>query len=107
MVALNVAELSQAIKTERENLQKGDQMEKMQKVNNSLQSRLDYSRYDDGPNAMDVPLDIPPKDLLNLMVSYYSANIKVTEATATQLSTDTADQGERVLCCGMRKKKEA
>ena len=32
------------------------------------------------------------------MVSYYSVNIKVTKATATKLSIDTADQGDSVLC---------
>jgi len=43
---------------------------------------------------MDVPSDKPPKDLHSLMMSYYSANIKVTEATVTRLSIDTVDQGE-------------
>jgi len=33
---------------------------KTKRSDNSLQSRLDYSRYDDGPNVMDIPSDIPP-----------------------------------------------
>jgi len=63
----------------------------------SLGLTIQDNIYDNGPNAMDVPSDIPPKDMHNLMVSYYSANIKITEVTATKLSIDTADQGESVL----------
>jgi len=62
---------------------------------NSVQSGLDYSRYNDGPNA-DVPSDIPCKILYNLMTSYYSAHIKVTKAAAIKLSNDTVDQGDSV-----------
>jgi len=54
---------------------------------------------------MDVPSNIPPKDLHSLMMSYYSANIKVTEATATRLSIGTADQGESVVWYEERRKR--
>jgi len=54
---------------------------------------------------MDVPSDIPPKDLHSLMMSYYSAKIKVTEATATRLSIDTVDQGESVVLYEERRKR--
>jgi len=39
------------------------------------------------------------------MMSYYSANIKVTEATATRLSIDTVDQGESVVWYEERRKR--
>ena len=67
---------------------------KCKKVDNSLQSRLDYSRHDDGPNALDVSPDIPTSDLHDLMISYYSAHVKVTESTATKISIDTIGQGD-------------
>ena len=67
---------------------------KCKRVDNSLQSRLDYSRHDDGPNALDVSPDIPTSDLHDLMVSYYSAHVKVTESTATKISIDTIGQGD-------------
>ena len=74
---------------------------KCKRVDNSLQSRLDYSRHDDGPNALDVSPDIPTSDLHDLMVdlhdlmvSYYLAHVKVTESTATKISIDTIGQGD-------------
>ena len=69
-------------------------MQKCKRVDNSLQSRLDYSRHDDGPNALDVLPDIPTSDLHeDLMVSYYSAHVKVTESTAKIITIDTIGQG--------------
>jgi len=53
-------------------------------------------------NAMDVPSDIPTKDLHILMMSYYSASIKVAETTATRLSVD---QGESVVWYEERRKR--
>jgi len=82
-----------------------DRRKKCKRSDNSLQSRLDYSRYDDGPNATDVPSDIPPQELSNLMTSYYSAHVKVTEAAATKLSIDTVDQGDSILWHEERKKR--
>ena len=77
---------------------------KCERSDNSLQSRLDYSRYDNCPNAVDVPSDIPPKELNNLMISYYSGYIKITEAAATKLSIDTIDQGDSIAWHEERKK---
>ena len=67
---------------------------KCKRVDNSLKSRLDYPHYDDGPNALDVSPDIPTSDLHDLMVSYYSAHVKVTESTATKITIDTVGQGD-------------
>ena len=67
---------------------------KCKRVDNSLQSRLDYSRHDDGPNALDVSPDIPTSDLHDLMMSYYSAHVKVTESTSTRITVDTVGQGD-------------
>ena len=52
---------------------------KCNRSDNSLQSRLDYLRYDNGPNAMDVPSDIPSKDLHNLESS---PNITTTKSVS-------------------------
>ena len=50
---------------------------------NSLQSRLDYSRRDGkGPDATEVPVDICTPNLHDLMVSHYEANIKIEESEA-------------------------
>ena len=54
---------------------------------------MDYSRYDDGPNAVDISPDIPTSDLYDLMVSYYSAHVKVTEAAVTKITVNTTGQG--------------
>ena len=67
---------------------------KCKRVDNSLQSRLDYSRHDDGPYALDVSADIPPSDLHDLMMPYYSAHVKVTKSIATKITIDTAGQGD-------------
>ena len=67
---------------------------KCKRSDNSLQSRLDYSRYDDGPNAVDISPDIPTSDLYDLMVSYYSAHVKVTEAAVTKITVNTTGQGD-------------
>ena len=61
---------------------------------NSLQSRLDYSRYDgNGPNAIDILPDIPASDLHDVMLFYYSRQIKVTEAAAADITLRTNEQG--------------
>ena len=53
---------------------------------NSLQARLDYSRYDNnGPNAREVPSDISNSNLHELMIRYYNAQVKVTEASAESI----------------------
>ena len=59
----------------------------------SLQSRLDYSCYDNkGPNATEIPSDISPANLTNLMIQYYRANVQVTEASAAQININTMGQ---------------
>jgi len=62
---------------------------------NSLQSRLDYSRYDGkGPNATEVPSDLLVSNLHELMISYYNTNVKITEAAAEKISINTIGQGD-------------
>ena len=62
---------------------------------NSLQSHLDYSRYDDkGPNATEVPSNVSASNLRELMVSYYNTNVKITESTAQKIAINTIDQGD-------------
>ena len=62
---------------------------------NSLQLRLDYSRYDDrGHNATEVPSDVSASNLRELMVSYYNSNVKITESTAQKIAINTIDQGD-------------
>jgi len=61
---------------------------------NSLRSRLDYSRRDGkGPDATEVPIDICTSNLHDLMVSYYEANIKIEEPEAQKITINTTDQG--------------
>ena len=62
---------------------------------NSLQSRLDYSRYHDkGPNAIEVPSDVSASNLRELMASFYNTNVKITESTAQKIAINTIDQGD-------------
>ena len=62
---------------------------------NSLQSRLDYSRHDNrGPNATEIPMDICASNLHELMVSYYKANVTITEPEAQKIAINTIDQGD-------------
>ena len=59
----------------------------------SLQGRLDYSRYDNkGPNASEVPMDLSTDNLHDIMVKYYEANIKVTETSAEEINISTMGQ---------------
>ena len=51
-------------------------------VDNSLSSRGLYSRYDGGPNATNVPQDVPPNHLQDLTLSFYK--IKVHNCNSTQ-----------------------
>ena len=67
---------------------------KCKRSDNLLQSRLDYSHHDGGPNALDVSPDLPVSDLHDLMASYYLAHVKVTESAATKIMIDTTGQGD-------------
>ena len=60
---------------------------------NTLSSRRSYSRYDGGPNATDVLVDIPAHHLQDLMVSFYKTKIVLTEQKAKQLQLLTMQQG--------------
>ena len=71
-----------------------NQAEKCKRSDNSLQSRLDYSRYYDGLNVLDVSPDIPVSDLHDPMVSYYLAHVKVAETAATKIIIDTTGQAD-------------
>ena len=54
---------------------------------------LDYSRYDNkGPDVTEVPSDILPANLTNMMIQYYRANVPVTEASASQIIINTMGQ---------------
>ena len=69
------------------------QRKKRKTAHNSFQGRLDYSRYDNkGPNATEVPSDLSPDNLHDVMIKYYEANIKVTEASAEQITISTMGQ---------------
>ena len=67
---------------------------KCKRSDNSLQSRLDYSRHDGGPNALDVSPDLPATDLHDLMTSYYLAHVKVNESEATKITINITGQGD-------------
>ena len=43
-----------------------------------------YSQYDGGPNAEDKPRNVPPSELNNIMILYYSTYVKVTEVSAVK-----------------------
>ena len=60
---------------------------------NNLSSRRSYSRYDGGPNATDVSLDIPPHHLQDLIVSFYKTKVVLTEQRAKQLELLTMQHG--------------
>ena len=69
------------------------QRKKKKTTHDSLQGRLDYSRYDNkGPNASEVPSDLSSANLHDVMIKYYEANIKVTEASAEQITISTMGQ---------------
>ena len=42
---------------------------------------------------LDVPPDIPTSSLLDLIMSYYSAHVKVTESNSTKIAIETVGQG--------------
>lgn len=74
------------------------QRKRRKRSDNSLQSRLDYSRHDNrGPNATEVPTDICISNLHELMVSYYNVNVKITEPVAQKIAINTIDQGDGEL----------
>ena len=65
-------------------------MKKRKITHDFLQGRLDYSRYDSkGPNASEVLVACQPRDV---MIKYYDANIKVTEASAEKITINTMGQ---------------
>ena len=67
---------------------------------------MDYSRYDNnGPNATEVPSDISASNLHELMVTYYSANVKLTEAAAQKININTMDQGDSHIWLEERRKR--
>ena len=69
------------------------QRKKRKRTGDSLQGHLDYSRYDSkGPNASEVPSDLSPANLRDVMIKYYEANIKITEASAEKITINTMGQ---------------
>ena len=60
---------------------------------NSQQARLDYSRYDGGENATEIPTDLSPQQLHHLMSEFYAAKVKVTESQGNAITLDTIGQG--------------
>lgn len=54
-------------------------------ADSSLSSRRSYSRYDGGPDATDVPQDIPPHHLQDLIISFYKTKVVITPEQARQL----------------------
>ena len=84
-------------KLARDNKRKASETVKLQQkkktTHDSQQGRLDYSRYDSkGPNASEVPSDLSPANLRDVMIKYYNANIKVTEASAEKITINTMGQ---------------
>ena len=47
------------------------------------------SRYDGGPNAIDVPMSVPPTELKDLMIAYY---VVVNSNKAKVIELETAKQ---------------
>ena len=72
-------------------------------VDNSLSSRSSYSRYDGGPNATDVPQDVPPNHLQDLMVSFYKTKVVVTQQRAKELQLLTVQHGYDEVACSIWK----
>ena len=62
-------------------------------VDNSLSSRSSYSWYDGGPNATDVPQDVPPNHLQDLMVSFYKIEVIVTQQRAKKYNYSLCSRG--------------
>ena len=60
---------------------------------NILRSQRSYFRYDSGPNATEVSIDIPPHHLQDLVVSFYKTKVIVTEQRAKQLELLTMQHG--------------
>ena len=50
------------------------------------------SRYDGGPNAIDVPMSVPPTELKDLMIAYYNTHIVVNSNKAKVIELETAQQ---------------
>ena len=50
------------------------------------------SRYDGGPNAIDVPMTIPPTELKDLMMTYYDTHIVVNADKLKIIELETARQ---------------
>ena len=66
---------------------------KWQGQENSQKGRSDYSRYDGGQNATEIPTDVSPQQLHNLMKEFYKAKVKVTESQAEVIRLETTGQG--------------
>ena len=60
---------------------------------NSQKGRSGYYRYDGGQNATEIPTDISPEQLHNLMKEFYIAKVKVTESQAEAIRLETTGQG--------------
>ena len=72
-------------------------------VDNSLSSRSSYSRYDGGPNATDVPQDVPPNHLQDLMVNFYKIKVIVTQQRGKEIQLLTMQQGHDEVACSIWK----
>ena len=69
----------------------------------SLSSRSSYSRYDGGPNATDVPQDLPPNHLQDHRVSFYKTKVVVNQQRAKELQLLTTQHGYNETACSMWK----
>jgi len=64
-----------------------------------VNSRRAYSRHDGTVEVDDVPADLPPSDLQDLMIRYYRANVMIneTKARSIQLTTTKHSSDSRSL----------
>ena len=67
---------------------------KYRKTNdNSRKARSDYARHDDGQGVKDIAKDVPHEYLQQMMLDYYTANVKVSDQKRLDIERATAGQG--------------
>lgn len=67
---------------------------KYRKTNdNSQRARSDYARHDDGQGVKDIVKDVPQEYLEQMMLDYYTANVKVSDQKRLDIEQLTTGQG--------------
>ena len=67
-----------------------------------VNSRRAYSRHDGTVEVDDVPADLPPSDLQDLMIRYYRANVMINETKARSIQLTTTKHSSNSRSSALR-----